>query len=270
MNQAVFVVSTGRCGTQWMAQALREQCGDRLRVEHEPLDGRIDPREVLGIANLDESDSVSAEVMRSHVDDIARGLAERSYIECGHVGWSAVPHFALRLAGRVRIVHLVRHPVPTTYSWLSHGAYEPPLLPHLSERVLISPCDAGVRFPHYREQWDVLTPFEKGLYFWLEVNTAALETEQNSRVPWLRLRAEDLFAGTGWEALAGFLGLPLNTVSEVGPQPPVDEFRYLVRGWHDWRVIERHPEVRRLMREFSYTLGEVDEESLRQRYLGHS
>lgn len=48
MRHATFVLSTGRCGTQWLAQALGAAMGNRIRVEHEPLHNDYAPRRMLG------------------------------------------------------------------------------------------------------------------------------------------------------------------------------------------------------------------------------
>ena len=41
-NFAFFIISTGRCGTQWLAQQLKQQL-PAARVEHEPLAYDYDP-----------------------------------------------------------------------------------------------------------------------------------------------------------------------------------------------------------------------------------
>ena len=55
MHQATFVLSTGRCGTQWLAEALGRVFEGRLRVEHEPLHLGYLPRERLAGATPPEA-----------------------------------------------------------------------------------------------------------------------------------------------------------------------------------------------------------------------
>ena len=105
MSFAVFILSTGRCGTQWIAKVLADRYGDQLEVEHEPLEDRYRPRQALAEA-AEKNPSLSPEV-RVHADAIERRIAVRPYLECGHPCWSSIPFLARRFAGRVRIVHLV-------------------------------------------------------------------------------------------------------------------------------------------------------------------
>jgi hypothetical protein len=44
MNAATFVLSTGRCGTQWLAKNLTDHYGDLLAVTHEPHQREYLPR----------------------------------------------------------------------------------------------------------------------------------------------------------------------------------------------------------------------------------
>ena len=163
----------------------------------------------------------------AHVEDIERRLETGSYLECGHPCWSSLSWLIDRLPGRIRIVHLTRHPVPTALSWLTHSAYLAPLLPHLGERVLLTPFDPGAAFPQYQTRWPALQPFEKCLYYWAEVNAFGLRLAEFARVPWFRLRYEDLFEGLALADLLTFLDLPpreelLETRSQV-----VDRHRFV-------------------------------------------
>lgn len=260
MHQATFVLSTGRCGTQWLAEALGQTFGKRMRVEHEPLHLGYRPRERL-------DSSAPPEAVLRHLDAIEAELAHGPYLECGHPCWSALPWIAQRLHGRLRVVHLVRHPLPTALSWLTHQAYQPPLLPHLQEKVLLSPFDAGVRFPAYRERWPVLTPFEKSLYYWLEVNALALALEAQSGLPWLRLRFEDLFAGDGLERLLGFLGLPTDPALAALRDQRIDRHHALLAAPEPLATLAEHPDVLALAQTLGYSPDAVDERALLQRYL---
>lgn len=265
MTEALFVLSTGRCGTQWLAEALREIAGDQAVVAHEPLDNDYAPREMLAARTPDALAPELAELVAGHLASIDEALKERHYIECGHPLWSSLPFLLDRFAGRVRVIHLVRHPVPTAISWVTESAYIPPMGSHLKEKVLLSPFDAGVRFPSYRELWASLTPYEKALYYWTEVNALGLDLEARSAVPWLRIRFEDLFKGSdAIEAIARFAGLNGSVASS--PSREVDEYRYLTKIWSDPRLIMRHPEVVSVAERFGYDPLGFDEMKLRQRY----
>src|ERR1700677_2734126 len=177
MYRATFLLSTGRCGTQWLAEAFAGAFGDRLRVEHAPLHNRYQPGLMLAAGDPAGLTPAQARPILAHVESIAATLESRDYFEAGHPCWSSLPYLAQCLSGRIRIVHLVRHPVPTAFSWLSHGAYVPPLLPHMPPKEFITPFMPGVSFPEYRDRWPAMTPFERCLYYWMEVNTFGVRLE---------------------------------------------------------------------------------------------
>ncbi len=265
---ATFVLSTGRCGTQWLAHVFATVYGDCLRVEHEPLHERYLPRQMLGWNDFALIPAVKAPPVLKHIEGIGQTLADRSYFETGHPCWSSLPSLARRLAGRVRIVHLVRHPVPTAYSWISNGAYVPPLLPHLPIREFLSPLDAGTKFSEYRDRWPSLQPWEKCLYYWAEVNAFGLDQEQKLGVPWLRISYENLFTPETLAGLASFLGLPDRPALAEAVAQRVDEHHFAAGVWMDPRQIHAHPRVIEVAASLGYDVDQFDECALRARYLG--
>ena len=267
MSFAAFVLSTGRCGTQWLAQTFGEQYADCIKVEHEPLDDDYNPRGALGV---DRDALVGAEtlppVVRQHIENIVSGLCRMPYLECGHPCWSSLPRIIDALGESVRIVHLVRHPVPTAMSWVTQRAYQAPVLSQLPEKILLSPFDAGVHFTCYRENWEELSPFEKCLFYWLEVQFFAVRMQSLASFPWLTLKYEDLFSLDGLSRLVGFLDLPprqgvFHQVNRV-----VDRFRFVSASSPDHRLVRNHPEVMKMMATFGYDLDELDSVVLSRRY----
>lgn len=264
MNRALFVFSTGRCGTQWLADVLTRARGDGAVVTHEPLDSYYAPRRMLGAGDPSRLDPELAHPILEHVAAIEQILTERDYIECGHPLWSALPYLLSRFAGAARVVHLVRHPVPTAFSWLTQSAYTIPLAPHDPEKELLSPFDDGVLFPGYRERWNSLTPYEKALYYWAEVNALGCDLESTAAVPWLRVRFEDLVNGDALPRLLQFAGVE----EPAEGMPRVDDFHYVTTSWSDPRLIERHPDVIRVAEDLGYEALAFDEAKLRKRYCG--
>jgi len=264
MTTALFVLSTGRCGTQWLADVLASALGERAEVAHEPLGDDYAPQEMLGAGDDPAAvDSELAAFIDEHVADVERILATRDYVECGHPLWSSLPYLLRRFAGRARVIHLVRHPVPTAISWLTHTAYVPPFGTHLSEKVPLSPFDAGVHFTSYRDRWPSLAPYEKALFYWAEVNAFGLRLESEAGVPWLRVRFEDLVRGEALPQLLAFAGAERRDVALPGT---VDQFRYGTDVWSDPRLIERHPEVLDVARTLGYDPLAFDADALQRRY----
>jgi hypothetical protein len=253
--QATFVLSTGRCGTQWLAHAFAGVYGDCLRVEHEPLHDRYFPRQMLGWGDFAGLPAGQAEPILDHVTGIEKSLAAQPYFETGHPCWSSLPCLARRLAGRIRVVHLVRHPVPTAYSWISNGAYMPPILPHIPAKEFLSPFDRGVKFSEYRDRWHSLQPWEKCLYYWAEVNAFGLFQEQRLGVPWLRINYEHLFAPGPLARLAAFIGLPNRPALAEAIGQRIDEHRFVTDQRMDPRQIRTHPRVIEVAESLGYEVN---------------
>lgn len=273
MPTATFVLSTGRCGTQWLTEALANAMGERARVEHEPLHNRYHPRRMLGAREPEALGEAAARPILTHVADIERELETRDYIETGHPCWSSLPWLARRLAGRIRIVHLVRHPVTTACSWVSHGAFVPPLLPHLPVKELISPEDAGAGFGEYREAWPTLGAFEKCLVYWAEVNAFGLRLERAAATPWLRVRYEDVFSGSGdgLTRLLDFVGAPEGALARIDRGEQVDQHRFALERWPEVERIARHPRIVELAEELGYEATDFSRAGLAARFrLGES
>lgn len=269
MSYATFVLSTGRCGTQWLAEQLKQHYGNELRVEHEPLHNDYLPRQMLGARRLQALAAPAAARILEHLDGIERTLETQPYVECGHPIWSTLPYLLERLAGRIRILHLVRHPVPTALSWLTHMAYVRPLVPYLPEKVLLSPFDDGVAFPAYRELWPALTPFEKCLYYWAEVNSFGLSLQPQTTAPWLRLRAEDLFSESGVRQVQQFLELPERAAMLTAGQAVVDRFRFMSpTDMPDLTRLSAHPAFVGVATALGYPVEWTDLDALYRRYLG--
>jgi len=260
---ATFILSTGRCGTQWLAHVLASALGERAEVRHEPLGDDYAPREMLGAGDDPASvDPELASFIDQHADDIERVLESRDYLECGHPLWSTLPYLLRRFAGRARVIHLVRHPVPTAISWLTHSAYIKPFATHIPEKVLLSPFDDGVHFVSYRERWATMTPYEKALFYWLEVNAFGVRLEAEGKAPWLRVRFEDLVRGDGLARVLAFANAEAREVDRPGM---VDQFRYICDTC-DPSLIAQHPDVMELARTLGYDPLGFDIDKLRSRY----
>lgn len=263
MNTATFIISTGRCGTQWIADTLEEFYSDQMVVEHEPLHLLYEPRMTLSRKPGDPLPSV----VEAHFERIERVLETHDYLECGHPLWSSAPILAKRFEGRVRFVHLVRHPVPLSFSWLTHAAFREPLLPHIPVKILLSPFDVGTRLSGYQNIWAELSPFEKCLYYWTELNLFAREFCAGAGFPSQLLRYEDLFKRDGLPELLRFLNLPDREAMEPSKREVKDRYRSCLLDLDDWQVIQRHQSTLELALRLGYSMEGLREEAFRRRYL---
>ena len=262
MTFAAFVLSTGRCGTQWLATSLAGAYSDLITADHEPLRDRYEPRKALGRSASATSPSTLPTAGFEHCREIERQLDTRSDVECGHLVWSTTPDLAERFRGRVRIVHLTRHPVTTCCSWMTHAAFQPPI----PEKILLSPFDEGIRFAEYQQTWATLSPFEKYLFYWCEVHAFSLDLESRLDVPWLRLRYEDLFDGDVLVRLVDFLELPHRAGIFSHRTALVDRYQFLNNVWQLWQIIDNPPRVKVIAQQLGYSLSGVEETALRRRY----
>ena len=268
MNAATFILSTGRCGTQWLANFFEVAAGPSFKVTHEPLESLYVPRRMLAAKSPSNLSPDDREPIEDHIRWIENALNATSYIECGHPCWSSIPYLIDRFKQDARVIHLVRHPVPAAWSWLTHRAYCPPFHPSLPEKVLLSPFDAGTQFTEYRERWGTMSPYEKALYYWLEVNAFGRRLSENARAKWMTVRFEDLFETAMQERLLAFVGAPpLGNHASRGEH--IDRLRAYVEVSVNPFKIADHPAVLRLAEEFGYDPLRFDAEALKRRYLAN-
>ena len=265
MTAATFVLSTGRCGTQWLAKNLSEHYGDLLAVTHEPHNREYLPRRLLGIAEPAHWPTIA--LIDRHIATIEQHLASKSYIECGWPCYGPLRYFVKRLAGRVRVVHLVRHPIPTAASMVTHLYYHS-RPDQMTEKALLMPTDPGVGLPEYRERWAAMSRFEKCLYFGAEITQLGLQYARDLGIPWLRVRSEDMFAGAGLDDLLAFIGMPRREPIHAALRNHVDDYLMgtKVRLEAEYQSIGRHPRIVAIAREAGYDALDFDPARLAARY----
>jgi hypothetical protein len=267
-SMVVAFLSTGRCGTQWLASGFAVNHPE-LAVEHEPIGVSYKPRRYF--RGYDDPGAALAErAVRDHLARIA--ATSRPYVETGWPLYAALPLFAARFPNRLRVVHVTRHPVRCALSHLSHQSYAgSPLRSTISRWGMLGPKDRGVFHPEYSKRWTKLSAYEKCLYFWTELNLYGLEFPRRfPSIPFLRLKSENLLAGDrpAIERLLGFLDLPWTDgwLEHVGNS---------VDRWHfhtDWEVepaqVFAHQATLEVAAEFAYDFDRLDMDALRARYTG--
>src|SRR5919202_7043269 len=102
----IVFLSTGRCGTQWLADCLARAYAGRLVARHEPLGPHYAPR--LYFRRYDELEAMARRPpIAAHLAELeSRG---HPYVETGWPVYAALPSMAQRFPERLRIVHLTRH-----------------------------------------------------------------------------------------------------------------------------------------------------------------
>lgn len=266
---AVFFLSTGRCGTQWVTKNLDAHYADQLIAFHEPLVFEYLPRQMF--AGFDPNTTENADLILEHARKIEltiapnQGTGVAAYVECGWPVYAAIPYFLKRFGENARVVHLVRHPVPTTSSMMTHKYYQQ-RSGNITEKALLTPSDAGVRLGEYADNWDDMELFERCLYFWGEINAFGLELEQTCEGRWLRLRFEDLFGGNGLERLLDFMKLPVRDDILKARDTLEDNFHAKTRTPWDVNTIKEHPRIIEIAKALGYDPLDFNPDAIKDRY----
>lgn len=252
VNSAAFVLSTGRCGTQWLAYIFNKYYQAELYTAHEPIDNKYNSRYQLAWKDHQDFLAHTAEEVSNHLDSIQSIIKEKSYLETGHPSWSSIQYLPSYFKGQMKIIFLTRDPVSMAKSWMAHGAFSKPFLPHQKMKTLISPRDAGVRFPNYMNRWDKLSQFEKLIYYWLEVNIRGWEIMSESEIPMIHIKFEELFSEPKLKEFVNFLGLPMKDGMLTEFEKKVDKFNYYTYESVNENLLENHPDILELMHQLHY------------------
>lgn len=259
----IFFLSTGRCGTQWLQRALAATYPDVAVVTHEPIRGAYEPR--LYLRAYDKlNELLSSEEVSKHLSHIRETLKSKIYIETGWPCYPAIPLMIDQLDGRVRIVHLVRHPVYVALSLATHRVYE---RQDWVSRAAISPSAQGVVQKGLAD-WVKMGMYEKCLFWWTEINLYALELrERHPDIEFSLVRYEDLFDPDTQtlEKLIRFMSLDYNPSIEELRLQNVDRYH-----WEsppvDWELIFKYPQTVALAKNFGYDCNNLSTPHIATRY----
>ncbi len=263
-------LSTGRCGTQWLAENLGGLYSEDAVVTHEPLGARYVPR--AHFRRYDQQEHEHPAEVRAHLDWVEEVSRDKLYIETGWPLFATLPIFFARFGERVRIVHLVRHLVPTAVSHMVHQCYFGS--PRRDEYTALATLDPSLPGTIQREEfarWSRLSPFEKCLFWCTEVHLYARELRDRfPATAFHRMRAEDLFSGDerALRALMEFLRLPYHASLAGRSSERVDQWHHRTHLEFNWRQIFDHPMAVELCRSLGYDLDRVDQDALDRRYKG--
>lgn len=198
-----FVISTGRCGTQWLTETL-QQWHEDFMVQHEPLHFGYRP----DLNTVQHPLQTNAELLVQHLVFIRQQLASgKIYIETGFPCWRHLNWFRQQLNCPVRVLHIHRDPLDTVASLLKMNAFVPPFLPHLPIKNLYLPGAEQDLLHQYAELWPLLNPAEKNLWYWAEVQWQALNYQKQwPEQDWFSQSFSQLFSEQSKQQLAAFLG----------------------------------------------------------------
>ena len=190
--RAIFILSTGRCSTQYLTRLLALG-RPRAEVVHEGAGPNYMPARVFRQGGYDQViDRIKP--LRTHLFDIEAVLAEgKTFIDTGWPSYAWGPYFAQRFGAAFGFAHLVRNPFAVAASMSSHTLLDD-LDIKLSKFGVIRPHHPKALFAEFSGQYPSFTRYERGLYHWLEVNTYLLEQHESPGFLGL-YRFEEMYGG---------------------------------------------------------------------------
>ncbi|MEX2393020.1 MAG: class I SAM-dependent methyltransferase [Actinomycetota bacterium] len=259
----VLFLSTGRCGTQWLVRSLRKVYDGVAVVMHEPLQSRYRSREFFRRFDATR-DLANDQVVRNHLSKVAELSAERPYVETGWPMYGAIPTFIETFGGRVKVVHLTRHPVPTSlsvmstvYDWGADGWNDI----DWQRLDLLDPSCPGATLASYAASWGQMSPYAQCLYWWTEIQLHGFELEQRYvDVPMLRVRAEDLLGSDSepLSELVEYLHLPLREELLSRRRDRIDAYGVQVPFPVEHGEIHSYPSTVEVAERLGYDVSDVD------------
>lgn len=271
-HQAVFFISSGRSGTQWLCDVLGRVYSDLAVVMHEPLTRAYWPKRYLRHSKNYQTSPYFDE-LEHHLRYIETVLENRTYIETGWPCFPALPLLEERIGGRFKVVQLLRNPVTAAASLVTHQYYSPNLATEVVLHGQLEPFDSGTRLNGWAKQWGSLSRFEKCLFHWAEIHTYAEEFRQKIEPNrFLRIRSEDIFEGQekNLRELTDFLEFPYRPDFLMSIANRVDKYRGKTKDAIDWKEIYNHEDVVRLAKLYGYKLENVKKSEIKGRYLAPS
>jgi len=182
-SEPVFVLSTGRCGTELLTKLFDATSG--VACNHNEAPELIHSSVLAWRKGQEDFDAYVEAVRAGRFELMAEAkLRGRRYIETNCRITFFAPH-VLALFPKARFIHLVRHPASFVRSTVRRGAYEGTY----ADLGRISPVDGEAA-----ELWSEWSSIQRCAWLWAETNAfiedfrSVVDSER-----FLRVSAEDLF-----------------------------------------------------------------------------
>lgn len=220
--RALFVLSTGRCGTDFLNHVLKKF--DPLDVHHEgDAKFAIASRYLYdhGYEITQQGGELAFLAGRHHALQDAY-LFNKIYVETNNRLTFFAP-FIQNLIPHARFIHLVRHPGDFIRSGMRRGYYTSH---SIADYTKIRPRQTdGVH-----EEWDSYSRIEKISWLWYQTNRFIEEFKARHPEKVLFIKSEQLFSDTGdaVSRIGNFLGFdpPSDITINIGPKNTQRSGRY--------------------------------------------
>ena len=206
----VVVLSTGRCGTQFLQKWFEYLNEEHIIATHEPLQFEYRPRSVL---NGEKYYDLLAEHenIREHFNKINNYLSDgKTYIETGWPVFAWAPYIKDRFGNDVKFIHVTRHPIRFALSLKSIGFFQEQIRNDgWIKHCQIDPFLRDIKHSRYQTSWNRMSVLERCLYHWLEINEFIWDfCDVCDANHIFRVKSEQMFAKPGSRAeLLQFCGI---------------------------------------------------------------
>lgn len=212
MNRAIFIVSTGRTGTQSIARLVSRLEPGSFAAFHEPEPSRV----FRLLSNMRMAGTLSDDMALRCLSGLrSQRLASfsgKNYLESNNFIFG-FPDLLNRLYG-ASIVHIVRHPVDYAQSHLKHGAFRG--LKGLAGRFfpywLARPRFRGYQAP----VWLAMSQYERLFWVWRLVNEYIEERCTGLDNQYRLLRFEEVFSDLEvFSGLMSYMGVAVESEARL-------------------------------------------------------
>lgn len=214
-----FVISPGRCGTQWLASVLGRQLPAEYWVCHEPISSQYRPDINTSLAPT----QINQTVLERHLSEIKNHLTnphsgkQGHYIETGFPSWRHIQWYQQHLDCDINLIQVLRPALDNAQSLLTINAFVPPILPHMPIKNLYLPSQHSLFEPVWSTaNWHTLNPLEKNLVYWAEVAIQARQYQQSKLAKqFICLHFKTLFTPQALQQIAQILAENINITADL-------------------------------------------------------
>jgi len=196
--RVLFVISTGRAGTQSLARLL--DSSPKVLAVHERSPRFLAQTQKAFACNTAEAAEIAAEFAATRFERIEQAGMARIYAETSHrIGYLA--RALAKIFPSAQFVHLHRHPGEFIRSAMRRRWYDTNSIDRW--RIQPDPSDPVAT------RWPEMAPFEKLCWYWGAVNAFAREFTREAGERSLTLGFDEIYCGArGAERLFHFLDVP--------------------------------------------------------------
>lgn len=268
MHPITLVISPGRSGTKFLYNSVKANFGDGVSVGHEQLFG-ADTKPAYWHRSYDKNlqeEILNHPPVKTLIGQWRETSCDMPVMDFGWTMSCLAPAFYRVFGDQLQIIHLHRHPVASTASHTIMGNYSR----YQYRGWAITPYHPTARFKHYDGIWESLSPFEKGMFRWLEVTAYGFEIqEQYPALRSLTIKSDQLFQDSSLLTnIINYLGLPTEKLTTI-PRERNQIMQFFLETnpiGPEWKRYDSFPELNQLAANLGYDMTEDNVRKLVRKY----